>query len=105
MPPLGPGMEQRSVWWAILGLSTLVLLIISLVVQPPQRKRLGWGLGMALFAMLALSMAACGGGGGGGGGVYHNPGTPAGTYTLTITGTAAGSANLQHSMTLTLKVG
>ena len=39
-----------------------------------------------------------------GGGGNTNPGTPAGTYTLTVTGTLSGSTTLQHSTTLTLQV-
>jgi beta-propeller repeat-containing protein len=54
-------------------------------------------LGLALLMLLAW--AACGGGGGAT--VTHNPGTPAGTYTLTITAT---SGNLSHSTTVSLTV-
>jgi hypothetical protein len=60
----------------------------------------------SLLASLVLMLlwAACGGGGGGGGG-GGNPGTPIGTYTLTVTGTVAtGSGNLSHNLTFTLKV-
>jgi hypothetical protein len=41
----------------------------------------------------------------GGGGATHDPGTPAATYPLTVTGsTGSGSSALSHSVTLTLTV-
>lgn len=59
---------------------------------------------LAAGLLLALVMTTCGGGGGGGGG-SSNPGTPAGSYTLTVTGTfGSGSTALSHSITLTLNV-
>ena len=50
---------------------------------------------LAAGLLLMLALAGCGGGGsgGGGGGTTSNPGTPAGTYTLTVTGTT-GSGSL-----------
>jgi hypothetical protein len=55
---------------------------------------LAWGL------LLTLALAGCGGSA-----RVTNPGTPPGTYTLTVTGTAgSGSSALSHSMKLTLTV-
>ncbi len=70
----------------------------------------GVGYGMAaVLVMLAVGTVACGGGGGGGTKVSGLSGTPAGTYTLTITGafsdTSSGTQlNLAHSTTVTLTV-
>jgi hypothetical protein len=66
-------------------------------------RKFRWGCAIAANVGLLLALTACGGGGGGGGPV-SNPGTPAGTYTLTVTGTASRSSALKHSTTLTLKV-
>jgi hypothetical protein len=54
--------------------------------------------------LLLLVLAACGGGGGGGSSeppITH-PGTPAGTYTVMVTGTA-GTTTHQHNFTLTVQ--
>ena len=57
--------------------------------------------GTALLGIVCLAMAGCGGNNSSTGG----GGTPANTYTLTVTGTfAAGSANLTHSTNLTMVV-
>lgn len=59
---------------------------------------------LTLVAMLplALALTSCGGAGTG---PVHNPGTPAGTYSLVITATAGtSSAGVQHNLTLTLTV-
>jgi len=59
-------------------------------------------LPIAAGLLLALALAGCGGGGGG---VTQNPGTPAGAYTLTVTGTVGtGSSAVSHSVKLTLNV-
>ena len=55
--------------------------------------------------LLVVAWVACGGGGGGGGGAPPQTGTPAETYTLTVTGTYTGSTpNLSHTLSLTLTV-
>jgi len=59
---------------------------------------------LASALLLTLALAGCGGGGGSAN-VTHNPGTPAGNYTLTVTGsTGSGSSALSHSVTLALNV-
>jgi hypothetical protein len=60
---------------------------------------------LAATLLVMIVWAACGGTGGGGGGGGGNPGTPAGTYTLTVTGAyVSGSTTLAHNVTLTLTV-
>jgi hypothetical protein len=81
MPNLGP-------WWIV---AVLGLVVIQLSLQKRYR----------LLALVPLLLALCSCGGGGGGTTVHSPGTPAGTYTLTVSATS-GSAN--QSMQLTLKV-
>jgi hypothetical protein len=68
------------------------------------RWRLGLATGLLFLPVLAtMAMPACGGGGGGGGG--GNPGTPVGTYTLTVTSrVTSGTATLTHTTNLTLTV-
>jgi hypothetical protein len=86
---------------ALLGLLALLSLRAASSGRRPRRNGLRLGLVIGTLATLTVLLAACGGGGGGG---NKNPGTPAGTYTLTITGTLSGSTSLQHSTTLTLNV-
>jgi hypothetical protein len=71
--------------------------------QPEVSRRRAAFLTLAAGLLLTLAMAACGGGGGGGGGHTPIPGTPAGTYTLTVTGSASPSS-LSHTISLTLHV-
>jgi Big-like domain-containing protein len=66
----------------------------------PKRRRRSVLLGMMLLVLL-VTVPACGGGGGGS---RHtqDPGTPVGTYTVTVTATA-GSISQQGSFTLTVQ--
>jgi hypothetical protein len=109
MSPLGPTstfnpFAGRPPWlpWLVwlLAFATLVGLLAARGRQAWSRRALLVGIGL-----LALSWAACGGGGGGGSGKIGSPGTPLGTYPLTVTGTyTAGQAMVQHYTKLMLKV-
>ena len=102
--PLSPGIP----WLLTLALVLVALAWAILGRKLPVTQR--WRTAPVLLGaglLLALALAACGGGssGGGGGGGQTNPGTPAGTYTLTVTGTVtSGSQTVNHNYQLTLTV-
>ena len=102
-PPLSPGR------W---GLWMLALVLAAMAWAITRRKEAGvrrWQSTMLSLAgglLLALALAGCGGGGSSGSTPPpSNPGTPAGTFPLTVTGTAgSGSSAVSNSVTLTLIV-
>ena len=97
MPPSVFPSGQELGWWCLVALSFL------LVSRSAKMRRFRSFLGVSLIAGALL--AACGGGGGRT--IIHTPGTPPGTYSLTVTGAASpatGSAQVTHSLNLTLTV-
>jgi hypothetical protein len=89
--------EQRPYYFAAM-LGGLPLAGIFLLAAP--RRRRGALAGLMLVTLLVV-VPACGGGGGGGS-HQTDPGTPAGTYTVTVTA-ASGSLSAQGAFTLIVK--
>lgn len=88
--------------WAEAGSGAMLALLVFFGI--PARRR-GWRAMFCAFILLATlsSLAACGGSksSGGGGG---NPGTTAGSYTFTVTGTGSDPAKTTETTTFTLTV-
>jgi hypothetical protein len=82
-------------------LTFVVLLLLVLVGGVQTRRRIPCAACGVLFAFLLLQVSCGGGGSSGGSGITVNPGTPAGTYSITITGT---SGSLVQSASVNLVV-
>jgi hypothetical protein len=80
--------------------------LFGIVFTAGSRKRAVRGLRfLSLIAVLGLAtlwLGACSSGNSGGGG--SNPGTPAGSYTVTINATSGGANPVTGSTTVTLRV-
>jgi hypothetical protein len=94
------GSSERRYYLAVL-VGGLPLAGILLIAAP---RRRGWSVLLAVIMLIALaSVPGCGGGGGGGGSSSHqDPGTPAGTYPITVTATA-GSLSESGQFTLVVQ--
>jgi hypothetical protein len=88
----GGGISRMFIMLAFVALAGLTFLT--------SRRRVAWGFATLAFSTMLL--AGCGGGGQVNGEARTSqPGTPAGTYALTVTATSAG---ISHATTLTLIV-
>jgi hypothetical protein len=77
--------------FAVLAMMSIAALGFGKAARRPSHR---FARAVALFIGLAIGSAACGGGGGGGSAPppASNAGTPAGTYTLTVTGSVSGTS-------------
>ncbi len=95
--------QHKSPLWPATGGGAMFAALLFFWIP---KKRRSW-LAMVVLLVFFVSMAgmACGGGGGsssgGGGGTTTTPGTTAGSYTVTVTGT---SGSLSHTTTVSLTV-
>src|SRR5437773_4618620 len=100
-PSRAAGLPNGPPWSMLM----LALMMVALMPWPslggrralPRRR-----VALGTLTLLVTLWTACGGGGSS---VVHSPGTPAGTYTLTVTATVtSNSATLKHSENLELTV-
>jgi hypothetical protein len=100
---LGLSSGQRLYYAFWLPLPGLVLAGIRFTGERSRKRRLAMILLLAsLLVPGIIFQQACGGGGGGTTSNTQNPGTPAGSYTVTVNAMSGGS--LQHSTQVTLTV-
>ncbi|MGD0894382.1 MAG: hypothetical protein ABR923_22920 [Terracidiphilus sp.] len=93
--------QMKKLLWPSTGGMTLALVLLF---RRPRRRRY-W---LAMFGLLAVSFCigamGCGGSsGGGGGGGGGNPGTTAGAYTVTVTGTSGTQSVTLATISLTVQ--
>jgi sugar lactone lactonase YvrE len=92
-PTTAANRNLRMPWQGARGATGAALACVALLFVPWRRRN--WLFSIAWLALFAaMAGMGCGGsstgGGGGGGGGQTNPGTAAGTYTVTITGVSGG---------------
>jgi hypothetical protein len=79
---------NRMRWLGVNGAVTLAGLILLGIPARGRRRR--FLLGLVFVLVVGGCFSGCGGAGGGGGSVITIPGTTAGDYTFTVTGTSQG---------------
>jgi len=84
-------------WWAPMGGAILAAFLLLLI--PTKRRRLKLAFGSLFLVLLAAAVVACGGGSSSPPPI--NPGTPTGSYTVTVKGT---SSTLSSSVNVTVTV-
>jgi hypothetical protein len=104
LPPQPMVPLRAPVWWPALA-ALVASATLALLGRPQGLKPVRIGLVTALLFVAVLGTGALISCGGGPGVPQPQPGTPAGTYNLTVTARAtSGSATLGHNTTLTLTV-
>lgn len=103
---------RRNSEMILAGFGGAALALLALLGIPKQRRAFRSMLGMLALVLMLSGLAACGGGsgssggsgGGSGGGGTSNPGTTAGAYTFTVSGTGSDTAKTAASTTFTVTV-
>lgn len=111
-----PGALFLFTWLVLAILATLIVLINRLVPRSDREyccerrlafvQRSGWSwLAVAFCVALVMggALVACGGGGSATGNSIADPATPAGTYTVTVSGTTSGGTSQTIALTLTVQ--
>jgi len=97
--------KRGGVPWYAAGGPALAFVLFCGIPARHRNRRTVFGM-LALLVMLAGGVLSCGGGGGGsgggGGGGTGNPGTTAGSYTITVTGTS-GTTTATGTVALTVE--
>jgi hypothetical protein len=89
--------------WFLPGAGVLLFAWILLLFAAGKHRRVKLAFGLLVFAVLAASFVACGGGGGTT--TQSNPGTPTGSYNVTLTGTSTiNSATVTHTLNIPVAV-
>jgi hypothetical protein len=106
--PVRPNSKPSApTFWASLSGLGVFGLVLAGDGKKSNRRQMAIVLGILLLVMM-FSLVGCSGGGsssgGNGGGGGGTPGTPAGTYAVTVTATGTGSSAPTHTMNLTLIV-
>jgi hypothetical protein len=91
---LVPGAGPNHLWWSTIGGASLTCVV--LIGFPAQRRRRNKLLALLAFSFL-ITFAGCGGGSSS----TKDPGTPTGSYPVTVTAT---SGSLSHTVKFTLTV-
>jgi Pro-kumamolisin, activation domain/Bacterial Ig-like domain (group 3) len=90
--------DPRGLWKGGVGIAVVGFLLLLLI--PISRRRWRLATALALFALVAGASVSCGGGSSTTP-PTQDPGTPAGTYAVTVTGT---SGSTSHQVTLNVTV-
>jgi len=89
--------------WFLPGAGVLLFGWLLLLFAAGKHRRVKLAFGLLVFAMLAAGFVACGGGGSTTS--QSSPGTPTGSYTVTVTGTSTISgATVTHSLNIPVNV-
>jgi hypothetical protein len=90
--------------WFLPGAGILLFAWILLLIAAGKHRRVKLAFGLLVFAMLAAGFVACGGGTSSTG-TQSSPGTPTGSYTVTLTGSSTISgATVTHSLNIPVSV-